>query len=290
MSKQGVIVKTVGGVFTVSDGSGVKTLCYSPKKFRYKTDDIVIGDFVKFDDLKHGKGVICEVMPRKNKLARPEVANVDVCFIVLANEPQPDYYLADKILVNCFQQNIEPVIVVNKTDLSADVYETACANYGRIAEVVAVSAHGGNTCALNKYFVNSNVVCFAGQSAVGKTSLLNALIPSVSGQVGGLSQKSGRGMHTTRHAALHKISNGYVVDTCGFSLCDIVGIRSDELRLYFDDMVNLSHQCRYTSCTHTAEPDCAVKYAVNQGAFNKERYERYVEEYNELAEAEKNKY
>lgn len=290
MIKQGTVIKSVGGVFTVIDASGTKTVCFSPKKFRYKSEDVIIGDIVKFEDLKRGKGVIAEVLPRRNKLARPEVANVDVCLIVIASEPQPDYYLADKVLINCFQQGIEPVIVVNKTDLTEDVYQSAVANFGKVAEVVAVSANNDTAQTLSKFFTDGKVVCFAGQSAVGKTSLLNALLPNASGEVGGLSQKTGRGMHTTRHAVLHRLLDGFVVDTCGFSLLDVKGVRSSELRLYLDDLVTLSHNCKYPSCTHTVEPDCAVKQAALQGELNAERYARYVEEYNELVEFEKNQY
>lgn len=290
MIKQGTVIKSVGGVFTVIDENNVKTICYSPKKFRYKSEDVIIGDVVKFEDLKRGKGLIAEVLPRRNKLARPEVANVDVCLIVIASEPEPDYYLVDKVLINCFQQGIEPVIVVNKTDITDEIYNNAVANFSKIAEIVAVSANDDTANKLANYFTDNKVVCFAGQSAVGKTSLLNALLPSATGEVGGLSQKTGRGMHTTRHAVLHKLLDGFVVDTCGFSLLDIKDIRSSELRLYLDDLVTLSHNCKYPSCTHTVEPDCAVKQAVEQGTLNRDRYGRYVEEYNELVEFEKNQY
>lgn len=288
--KQGTVIKSVGGVFTVIDENNVKTICYSPKKFRYKCEDVIIGDVVKFEDLKRGKGVIAEVLPRRNKLSRPEVANVDVCLIVIASEPEPDYYLVDKVLINCFQQGIEPIIVVNKTDLTNEINNKAVANFGKVAEIVAVSATNNTAQELSRFFVDGKVVCFAGQSAVGKTSLLNALLPDATGEVGGLSQKTGRGMHTTRHAVLHKLLDGFVVDTCGFSLLDIKDIRSSELRLYLDDMVTLSRDCKFNSCTHTVEPDCAVKQAVEQGALNADRYKRYVEEYNELVEFEKNQY
>lgn len=290
MTKQGTVIKSVGGVFTVIDADNIKTVCFSPKKFRYKAEDAIIGDAVRFDDLKRGKGVICEVLPRRNKLARPEVANVDVCLIVVAVEPQPDFYLVDKVLINCFQQGIEPIVVVNKADLSNEVYEKAAANYGKVAEVIAVSATDGTADKLSKFFTNNKVVCFAGQSAVGKTSLLNSLLPQVNGEVGGLSQKTGRGMHTTRHATLHKLLDGFVVDTCGFSLLDVNDVKPSELRLYLDDLVTLSHSCKYPSCTHTVEPDCAVKKAVDCGELNADRYKRYVEEYNELVEYQKSLY
>lgn len=284
----GTVIKAVGGVFTVMSGDK-KYTCFSPKKFRYQDSDVLVGDKVQFEDLHKGKGVVTEILPRKNKLHRPEIANVDVCFLTLASEPSPDLYLADKVLINCFQEQIEPIILVNKCDLPNNVLQLVQDNYGKIATILAISAMDDSVLKLKEY-ISGKVVCFAGQSAVGKTSILNALLPDLKGQVGGLSAKTGRGTHTTRHSSLHKVFDGFVVDTCGFSLCDLNGIRSDELRLYLDDFVTISHDCKFTSCTHTVEPDCAVKRAVAQGVVCKGRYDRYVEEYNELKDAEKRQY
>ena len=284
----GTVVKAVGGVFTVMSGDK-KYTCFSPKKFRYQDSDVLVGDKVQFEDLHKGKGVVTEILPRKNKLRRPEIANVDVCFLTLASEPSPDLYLADKVLINCFQEQIEPIILVNKCDLPNNALQLVQDNYGKIATILAISAMDDSVLKLKEY-ISGKVVCFAGQSAVGKTSILNALLPDLKGQVGGLSVKTGRGTHTTRHSSLHKVFDGFVVDTCGFSLCDLDGIRSDELRLYLDDFVTISHDCKFTSCTHTVEPDCAVKKAVEQGILCKGRYDRYVEEYNELKDAEKHQY
>ena len=291
ITKSGIVIKSVGGVFTVRGDDGAKYVCFAPKKLRYNDLDLVVGDRIRFEDIKRGKGIVNEIIARRNKLARPEIANVDVCFIVLACEPQPDLYLCDKVLINCFQEKIEPIIVVNKMDVSADTAELVKQNYGSIVEIVCVSAFDEESVAqLSAYLAGGKVACFAGQSAVGKTSILNALLPDLNGATGGLSAKSGRGMHTTRHSELHVVGDGYVVDTCGFSLCDLHDIRSDELRLYLDDFVELSRDCKFTSCTHTAEPDCAVKSAVERGQLCKARYDRYIEEYNELKEAEKNQY
>ncbi|MCM1289082.1 MAG: ribosome small subunit-dependent GTPase A [Corallococcus sp.] len=287
---QGIVTKTVGGVFFVESNSK-KYECFAPKKLRHNNFEVLVGDKVKFSDLHKGKGSIEQVLPRKNRLNRPEVANVDVCFLVLAAEPQPDFYLADKVLINCFQEKIEPVVVVNKTDLDGNVFNQACENYQDICDVISLSAFVGNTLRqLDQYLTNGVVACFAGQSAVGKTSLLNALLPTFKGKTGDISQKSGRGMHTTRHISLQKLSDGYIIDTCGFSLCSLQNIKSSELRLYLDDFVALAHGCKYPSCTHTAEPDCAVKAAVRDGTLNADRYARYLEEYAELVEAEKNRY
>ena len=291
VSKSGIVIKSVGGVFTVKGDDGNKYVCFAPKKLRYNDFDLVVGDRIKFEDIKRGKGVVNEVISRKNKLMRPEIANVDVCFIVLACQPQPDLYLCDKVLINCFQERIEPVIVVNKMDVSVDTAQLVRENYGGVADIVCVSAVDSNSVnQLTDYLKEGKIACFAGQSAVGKTSILNALLPDVNAATGGLSSKSGRGMHTTRHSELHTVGSGFIADTCGFSLCDLHGIRPDELRLYLDDFVELAHKCKYTSCTHTVEPDCAVKQAVERGEVCKARYERYLEEYRELKEFEENKY
>lgn len=284
----GIVVKAVGGVFTVTS-NGKKYTCFSPKKFRFNDNDVLVGDKVQFEDLHKGKGVITQILPRKNRLHRPEIANVDVCFLTLASQPTPDLFLADKVLINCFQEQIQPVILVNKCDLPNNALQLVQDNYSKIAPILAISALDESVLQLKEY-IDGKVVCFAGQSAVGKTSILNALLPDLNGQVGGLSAKTGRGTHTTRHSSLHKVFDSYVVDTCGFSLCDLNGIRSDELRLYLDDFVTISHDCKFTSCTHTVEPDCAVKKAVSEGTLCNGRYDRYVEEYNALKDAEKRQY
>lgn len=285
----GVIVKTVGGVFEV-EADGVKYTCFSPKKLRYDENEVLVGDNVKFVALPKGKGNITAILPRKNRLKRPEVANVDVCFVVLASIPQPDFYLVDKVLINCFQEKIEPVIVVNKIDLGGDIADEIRCNFGSVCDIVCVSAFDLESVKCLEKYVDGKTVCFAGQSAVGKTSLLNAILPSFRGEIGGVSEKSGRGKHTTRHSSLHKVWNGFVVDTCGFSLCDLADIRSDELRLYLDDFVTVACDCKFSSCTHTVEPNCAVKRAVENGKLCRARYERYLAEYAELVDAEVHKY
>ena len=284
----GTVVKAVGGVFTVKSDRG-RFVCFSPKKLRYRSFDVTVGDKVEFCDLSRGKGVILQVLPRKNLLMRPEVANVDVCLLVLASVPKPDLYLADKVLVNCFRQGIEPVIVVNKMDIDDGTAAEIAKNYDTICDIVALSALNGEGCEALEKYLRGKTACFAGQSAVGKTSILNALLPGLAQKTGGISQKSGRGTHTTRHTSLHEAFGGLIADTCGFSLC-AADVDAASLRLYLDDFMKYAPSCRFSSCTHTAEPDCAVKQAVQIGDICKERYERYVEEYNELLQAEKHKY
>jgi len=290
MIKQGMVTKEVGGVFTVmSDNANY--VCFAPKKFRYNHTEIYVGDKVTFSMLSKNKGLIEQILPRRNLITRPQIANVDVVFVVIAPLPQPDLGLVDKILVNCFKNDVTPVLVINKTDLASDGFvQQICSCYSKVCDCVQVSAINNDGLeVLRPYFLN-NVVCFAGQSAVGKTSILNALIPSLNKQTGELSQKTQRGTHTTRHSQLYRCFDGYVVDTTGFSLLEIVDIHSKQLMLYYDDMVQLSRGCRYNMCTHTAEPDCAVKRAVEEGSFDKERYQRYCTIVAELATAERNKY
>ncbi len=290
MDKQGIVTKEVGGVFTVmSDHQNY--VCFAPKKFRYNHTEIYVGDKVDFSMLSKNKGLIEKIHPRRNLISRPQIANVDIVFVVIAPLPQPDLGLVDKILVNCFKNDVTPVLVINKTDLATESFVqeiTAC--YSPICDCVTVSATSNVGLEVLRPYFKDNVVCFAGQSAVGKTSILNALIPNLNKKTGELSQKTQRGTHTTRHSQLYPCFEGYIVDTTGFSLLEIVDIHSKQLMLYYDDMVELSKGCKYNMCTHTAEPDCAVKRAVEEGKFNKQRYERYCAIVGELATAEKNKY
>lgn len=157
----GTVVKAVGGVFTVKSDRG-RFLCFSPKKLRYRSFDVTVGDKVEFCDLGRGKGVILQVLPRKNLLMRPEVANVDVCLLVLASVPKPDLYLADKVLVNCFRQGIEPVIVVNKMDIDDGTAAEIAKNYDTICDIVTLSAINGEGCeALESICEENGVLCGA---------------------------------------------------------------------------------------------------------------------------------
>jgi len=290
IEKQGIVIKSVGGVFTVYGADKQKTVCFSPKKLRYNREDVCVGDRVTFFVLSKGKGTITDVLPRKNKLTRPEIANVDVAFVVVAPLPETDFLLVDKIIVNCFKSSVEPVVVVNKSDVASEEYvEKVKSSYRDVCDVVVVSCKEGDVSALEKY-IDDKIVCFAGQSAVGKTSILNRLVPGLNKQVGDLSEKTQRGMHTTRHSQIFPVLGGYVVDTSGFSALEVTDVESSQLMLYYDDMMALSPKCKYNMCTHVAEPDCAVKQAVAEGKFDKDRYERYKMLYGELRESEKEKY
>ncbi len=288
---KGKVIKAVGGIFYLSHEGQVFPSAVR-KKIRYNNVDLLVGDnvFFKFDE--YGKVVIESAEKRKNQLSRPPIANIDVAVIVISCIPKPDFYLVDKIVINCYIQNIRPVLVINKADLVDEEFEKRVREeYGEMAEaVLTVSAEKEINLDLLKEQILGKTCVFCGQSAVGKTSLLNKLNDSDQ-KVGAVSMKTGRGKHTTRHSQIFEIQKDtFVVDTPGFSLLDLKNVKSSELNLYYTDMTTLQAKCRYHMCTHTTEPDCEVKKAVVEGRFNKNRYERYLTIYEEIKQAEKNKF
>ena len=288
---KGKVIKAVGGIFYLSHEGQVFPSAVR-KKIRYNNVDLLVGDnvFFKFDE--YGKVVIESAEKRKNQLSRPPIANIDVAVIVISCIPKPDFYLVDKIVINCYIQNIRPVLVINKADLVDEEFEKRVREeYGEMTEaVLTVSAEKEINLDLLKEQILGKTCVFCGQSAVGKTSLLNKLNDSDQ-KVGAVSMKTGRGKHTTRHSQIFEIQKDtFVVDTPGFSLLDLKNVKSSELNLYYTDMTTLQAKCRYHMCTHTTEPDCEVKKAVEEGRFNKNRYERYLTIYEETKQAEKNKF
>lgn len=282
-SIEGRVIKAVASRFTVDTPQGVLG-CFARKKLK-ADGNIFVGDYVTLSKERDAY-VIEEVKPRKNQLIRPYVSNVDLCFIVIAAEPQPDFLLVDKVIVNCLEQNIEPVLVKNKSDIAridTAEYNSVC----RQVECSAASAEGVSRlvdCAKGK------TVCFAGQSAVGKSSIINAILDNDLLEVGELAKKIKRGKNTTRKTEIFHIGEGtYFVDTCGFSMLETIDIQPEDLRLYFDDMEKFRLQCRFNSCTHIDEPDCAVKPHVGE-EIGTGRYERYKLIYQELVERKENKY
>ncbi len=284
------VTKAVAGIFTAY-ANGKKYSLFAPKKLRYNELDILVGDKVTFEVTGHNRGVIEQVLPRRNRLVRPEIANVDYALIVLANLPQPDLLLIDKIIVNCIVENIKPVLVVNKCDMDeSSLFHEIVKQYKDVCQVLAVSALSGEGVDDIRQLIEGHTACFAGQSAVGKTSLLNALFPGLDKKVGSLSAKTQRGTHTTRHSQIFPIGSGFVADTTGFSLLELNEVTSSNVMLFYDDFAKFADKCKYNMCTHAAEPQCAVKTAVQEGKLSKERYERYLRFFAQLQQAEKNKY
>ena len=282
-TESGRVVKAVASRFWVDAGGSVK-VCFARKKLK-ADGDIYVGDKVVIAKDRDAY-VIESLFPRENVLVRPYVANVDVCLIVLAPEPEPDFLLADKVIVNCLKEGIEPILVWNKSDIAkCDLSE-----YNDVCKAVECSAETGEGIDALAALITGKTACFAGQSAVGKSSVINALLDSPVMQVGEMARKVKRGRHTTRRAEIIPLGDDtYLADTCGFSMLDAVDMPPEELRLYFDDMERFRKDCRFKTCLHLDEPDCAVKAHIGNGV-GARRYERYKLIFKELDDRRKNKY
>lgn len=236
-------------------------------------------------------GYVEEILPRRNLLTRPAVANVDALVIaVSAKKPAPDWLLADKLLLYAAHCNIKPAIVINKIDENDKARDLAEEYKNSGADIILTSAKSGEGIETLEQFLCGKCTAFAGQSAVGKSSLLNRIAPELGLKTGGLSKKTARGRHTTRHSELFYIKrlNATVIDTPGFSILESMDITPDQLSEMYREFG--AAQCRFASCVHRKEPDCGVKALVDQGAIPQGRYERYLKILDELLLREEKKY
>lgn len=285
---KGIVIKGVASVFDVETENGEIVTALARGKLK-RGGEIYVGDKVELS--KEGsRFVVTDVLPRKNCLIRPYVANVDVVFAVIAPVPKPDLSLVDKLIVDAFSADVEPVIVVNKSDLDGELFRQISAEYKNVAKVVAACAKTGEGVGEIVSIAKNKTACFAGQSAVGKSSLLNAVLKSDVQKTGGLS-KIDRGRHTTRVSEIVKTGEARFVDTCGFSMLELPDkFDPQNLRYFYDDFSDFAARCRFRGCSHTTEPDCEVKKAAGCGQISKARYDRYVELYNELNEKWRKRY
>lgn len=286
---KGQVLKGYGGIYYVDVGDRVVE-CNGRGRIKL-TGEIYVGDYVEVETFKNGKGAISSILPRVNNLVRPYVANIDSIIICISPIPKPDYLLVDKLLIGCVKDGIEPIICINKADIANDeFFEEVEKNYKTLATIVRVSATTGEGIDSLCKLISGKFVAFSGQSAVGKSSIINA-ITDADIKVGELSKKTQRGKHTTRYIEIFKLGNDTrIADTCGFSVLELPLMRPDELSEYFLDFVEVSVRCRFKGCNHISEPDCAVKRAVESGELSEERYNRYVKLYNDLEERWRKRY
>lgn len=291
---KGRILKGIGGFYTVLAEDGSAYICRARGRFRKSGTTPVPGDYVEFDPHEGSDSYLTEILPRQNVLVRPQVANLDQLLIVVAAAaPRIDFFLVDKLCVQCEKLGIAPAIVINKCDImDAAQYDEILAEYTPSGyPVLSVSAMTGEGIGKVRERMCGCVSCVAGQSAVGKSALLNALVPDANLAVGGLSQKTERGRHTTRHAELLRVpGGGFVFDTPGFSLLDLAMDDPLELAECYPEMRGCREDCRFPSCLHVSEPDCAVKARLKEGKLSRGRYERYCEFVHELIEKRKHQY
>jgi len=286
---EGIILKGVGGLYSVKCSSGIY-FCRARGLFRKLGQKPLPGDHVDFTitDENDMEGYLKSIHTRKNDLIRPAVANVDLAFIVISIiDPEPDLLLADKLLCIFESKGIEPVICINKADLAKKTeIRDLCQQYEKAGyEVIVTEAKSGRGIEQIEGDITGKVCVFAGQSGVGKSTILNRFMGSEVMETGIISEKIGRGKHTTRHAQFVEVSGGYIVDTPGFSNLDTGLLEPDEIKNLYREFTNLAMECRFNGCIHINEPDCAVKEAVNDGVISQSRHERYVKIYTQAKEA-----
>ncbi len=288
---EGIIIKGVGGFYYVSTASGVYE-CRARGIFRKENIKPMVGDKVKIQiiDDKKKKGNVEVIEERKNSLIRPRVSNVDQAVIVFAAaSPNINLDLLDRFIVLVEEQELEAVICINKIDLDKEEKYKEIAKLYQDAgyEVICLCAEKGENVDKLRDALTNKISVFAGPSGVGKSSLINCLNPDFKLETGEVSAKIERGRHTTRHAQLMELFEAsYIVDSPGFSSLYLDHIDKDKLKYYFREFETYNDTCYYNGCSHTHEPDCSVKARVGN-EISKERYDRYVSLYNELAEERK---
>jgi ribosome biogenesis GTPase len=286
----GVVVKTYSGYYYVQSGEKVTT-CTLRGRFKKERFSLLVGDEVIYSASGEDKGVIEEIMPRRSMLKRPMVANVEqVVLTFAAVNPDINTALVDRFLVLAESSGLEIVLCINKIDL-ADISELTpiieiYRSIGYPLILTSVKAGGGIDELRDKLF--DRITVFAGPSGAGKSSLLNALQPGLALVTGEVSHKIGRGKHTTRYAELMSLAGGgFVVDTPGFSLTEFSDVSESDLAHFFPDIIAVAPGCKFTTCLHLREPQCAVKQAVTDGHIARERYKSYLEVLHEIRENKK---
>lgn len=285
---EGIILKALSGFYYVDGGDGALTACRGRGKFRHQKLTPLVGDRVRFTPLGEGAGILDEILPRKNQFQRPAVANIDQLVVIASGAvPVTDPFLIDRVVSIAEGRDCEPVVCINKCDLDAaeELYQT----YRKAGFLtLRVSAETGEGIPELAAAIAGKVSAFTGNSGVGKSSILNALEPEFRLQVGEVSDKLGRGRHTTRHVELFRLSSGAIVaDTPGFSSFDTEGMelrRPEELQYTFREFAPYLDQCRFTGCAHVKEKGCAVLAAVKAGAIAPSRHASYVRLYEQAKE------
>ena len=279
---EGIIRKALSGFYYVDDGQSVIT-CRARGKHRHAKISPLVGDRVRFTTLEDGSGALDEILPRKNEFYRPAVANIDLLVVVASRAiPVTDPFLIDRVAAIAAARGCETLICVNKCDLEpglklARIYERAG------FPTLQVSAETGEGLEELRRFLTGKVCAFTGNSGVGKSSILNALEADFDLPTGEISQKLGRGRHTTRHVELFRLSCGALAaDTPGFSSFDVDRMelaRKEELQYAFREFAPYLGRCRFQDCAHGKEKGCAVLAAVEAGDIPESRHRSYVRLY-----------
>lgn len=280
--KEPYIVRGVGGFYYVRTENGIVE-CRARGIFRKRRLTPVAGDAVRLDT-EGGAPVIAEILPRRNVFVRPPVANVDLFFIVASTvQPSPATLVIDRLSAVAVDRGAQPVLLITKCDLADPAPLAACYAHTGFP-VLCVNAATGEGLDAVRALLPEKCGVFCGNSGVGKSTLLGALLPEQRLETGEISRKLGRGRHTTREVTLYECCGGLVADTPGFASIDMeraAYIPRENLQFAFPEMARYFGQCRFTGCSHTAETGCAVRAALAQGAIDATRYESYLALYDE---------
>ncbi len=282
----GTIMKALSGFYYVDVGAEQAPItCRGRGKLRHQKITPLVGDHVAITVTEDGTGMVDEVLPRANQFQRPMVANMDQLVILASGAiPVTDPFLIDRMVALAEYKGCQPIICFNKCDLEpatqlVELYQ------GAGFRSFAISAQTGEGLEQLLGALDGKISAFTGNSGVGKSSVLNALCPQFGLKVGQVSEKLGRGRHTTRHVELFRVGGGLVADTPGFSAFDVEQmelIPKEELANTFREFRPYLEQCRFVGCAHVKERGCAVREAVDSGAIAPSRYQSYVRLYDQV--------
>ena len=278
MTAEGLIIKAISGAFYVQTPDAILP-CKARGIFRKRGIAPVAGDHVRIEDDN-----IIEILPRKNELVRPKAANIDLALMTVSTvQPVPNTYVLDKLITVCEFKQIEPAIILTKTDLKKDDAFTAI--YQNAGFTVIQTGEGIENREEILSVMRGKVSLFIGNTGVGKSTLLNRLFPDLGLRTAAISDKLGRGRHTTRQVELYPVpGGGYVADSPGFSSVELEAyepIRKEELAECFREFKPYLGTCQFADCSHRREKGCAVLQAVNDGKISLSRHESYVMLYEE---------
>ncbi len=282
----GRILRSLSGFYDVQTPKGIIT-CRGRGHLRRGGDSPLTGDMVEIT-VEHGKGMVERILPRRNRFVRPAVANVDALVVFASSvNPVTEPYLIDRVAAIAGDQEVEVYICINKSDLDpADSLAQIYTHAG--FSVIRASAQTGQGVEELRSLLQGKLTAFTGNTGVGKSSMLNCLCPGLALATGEVSEKLGRGRHTTRHVQLYRLDDStYIADTPGFASFDtdeMDVILKENLQYAFPDIAPYLGQCQFHDCSHRAEPACAVRRAVEDGHIEKSRYESYLKLYEKASQ------